>query len=98
MYDRDPTTASGRAPRSPRRPVTSTIRIHGGSSATIATIRPIEAESWSSGSFVTVDRAMIGAPSAPNDTGALLAMAATRMASSSTTPRPTRIGAITAHG
>ncbi len=40
----------------------------------------------------------MGAPSAPNDTGALLASAATRIASSSAMPMAIRIGATTAHG
>ena len=64
----------------------------------MATIRPTEADSWSSGTLVTADSAMIGAPSAPNETGALFPSAATLIASSSTTPSPTRMGATTAHG
>ena len=64
----------------------------------MATTRPTDAARSFSASPVTADRAMIGAPSAPNDTGALLAMAETRIASSSRTPRAIRIGATTAHG
>ena len=41
------------------------MRIHGGSSATIATIRPTEADRESSGAPVTVASAMIGVPRAP---------------------------------
>ncbi len=74
------------------------MRIHGGSSASTATTRPTEAASTEVCSPVTAASPMIGAPSAPNDTGALLAMAATRMASSSAMPRPTRMGATTAQG
>jgi hypothetical protein len=61
------------------------------------TIRPIDAARVSSGSLVTAARAMTGAPSA-KDTGALLAMAATLIASIATTPKPTRMGAMTAQG
>ena len=64
----------------------------------MATIRPTEADNWSRVTWVTAERAMIGAPSAPNDTGALFPSAATLIASISTTPSPTRIGATTAHG
>ena len=47
---------------------------------------------------VTAASAMIGAPSAPYDTGALLAIAATRMASSAGMPSVIKIGATKAHG
>jgi hypothetical protein len=41
------------------------MRIHGGSSASTATIRPTEADRCSSGTPVTDASAMMGAPSAP---------------------------------
>ena len=64
----------------------------------MATILPTEPASARSGMPVTAAKAMIGAPSAPYDTGALLAMAATRIASSAGMPSVIRIGATKAHG
>jgi hypothetical protein len=64
----------------------------------MATILPTEAESVYSPSPVTFDNPMIGAPRAPKETGALLAMAPTRTASSSATPKAMSTGATTAHG
>src|SRR6266571_4845407 len=74
------------------------ISTQGGSSASTATIFPTEADSANNGKLVTAASAIIGAPNAPYETGALLAMAATRSASNSATPRTTRIGATTAQG
>ena len=74
------------------------MRIHGGSRASTATTLPTDAARVKSGSPVTAASPMIGAPRAPYDTGALLAMAATLMASSSAMPSPTRMGATTAQG
>ena len=47
---------------------------------------------------MTAASAMIGAPSAPKETGALLAIAATRIALRSEMPSEIRMGATTAHG
>ena len=69
-----------------------------GKSASTATMCPTEAERLSSGSEVTADRAKIGEPSAPKETGALFARAATRSASRSAMPSVMSIGATTAHG
>src|SRR6185437_11275304 len=87
MYANEPTTASGQPPFMPSFPETRYRSTHGGSSASTATIVPTEPES-----------ASMGAPRAPKDTGALLAMAAIRMALRSEMPREMRIGATTAQG
>ena len=47
---------------------------------------------------VTPDRAMMGVPSAPKATGAVLAMSDNPEAASGPKPRPMRIAAVTATG
>jgi hypothetical protein len=59
---------------------------------------PIDDDSANSGRPVIAASAMIGTPSAPKDTGALLAIAATRIASRSGILRLINSGATTAHG
>ncbi len=82
----------------PRQPATRKIKIHGGTSASTATICPIEDDSAINGSPVIEARAMMGTPRAPKDTGALLAIAATRIASRSGIFRLISSGATTAQG
>ena len=60
--------------------------------------RPTIAESWRRSRPVTAARTMIGVPSAPNATGAVLAMRERPAAERGVKPSPIRIAAVTATG
>ena len=87
------TRIAGQISIMPRKPAKAQISQNGTISEKKGSCRPIMAESSSRSSPVTAARAMIGVPSAPNATGAVLAISDSPEAASGEKPRPIRIAA-----
>jgi len=81
-----------------RQPAKAQISQNGTITEKKGSCRPTMADSSISSSPVTLARVMIGVPSAPNATGAVLAINASPDAASGEKPRPMRIAPVTATG
>jgi hypothetical protein len=92
------TSATGQFRRNPLPPETTRIKYAGSSSESTGTCLPAIAESLARSSPVTPERAIIGMPSAPKATGAVLAISAVSTARRAGCPRPTSRQAVTATG
>ncbi|MNL18350.1 hypothetical protein D3C87_1394930 [compost metagenome] len=89
---------AGQMASMPRKPANAQISQNGTSTEKNGSWRPIIAESTVCSMPVTDERPMIGAPSAPNATGAVLAISARPEAASGEKPSPIRMAPVTATG
>ncbi len=95
---RPATRIAGQTPSMPRKPAKAHTSQKGTITENTGSWRPTIALSFSRSMSVTLCSAMIGVPSAPNATGAVLAISDSPEAASGVKPRPMRIAPVTATG